>query len=97
LLTYVRWLLAPSAQLVVDNSPVTAPQTGAAGGGKFCDWPIQMAGNTWINMDAFCEALRKALEVHMGKYKGEVDQAFLEESFRRHSGAVSSFSMMRVP
>jgi hypothetical protein len=57
-------------------------ETGAAGGGKFYDWPIQMAEKTWINMGAFSEAFRRALEVHMGKYKGEVDQALLEESFK---------------
>jgi hypothetical protein len=38
-----------------------------------------MAEKTWINVGAFGEAFRKAL---MGKYKGEVDQALLEESFK---------------
>ena len=31
-------------------------------------------------MGAFSEAFRRALD--MGKYKGEVDQALLEESFK---------------
>jgi hypothetical protein len=41
-----------------------------------------MGEKNWINMGAFSEAFRKALEVHVGRYKGEVDQALLEESFK---------------
>jgi hypothetical protein len=57
-------------------------ETGAAGGGKFYDWPIQMAEKTLVDTRAFSEAFRKALEIHREKYKGEVNHALLEESFK---------------
>src|SRR4029453_11908335 len=40
-------------------------------------WPWFMAEKTWIDMDAFIEAFRKALEFH---HKGEVDREILDKS-----------------
>lgn len=60
-------------------------EKASAGGGKFYDWPIQMAGKNWINMAAFTEAFNKALELHKGKYKGDVDRGLLEASFKEAS------------
>jgi hypothetical protein len=40
-------------------------------------WPWHMAEKTWIDMDAFIEAFRKALEFHRN---GEVDQEIFDKS-----------------
>ena len=45
------------------------------------DWPLQMGEKTWIDMQAFEEAFRKALDLHAGKYKGTVDRENLDNSF----------------
>ena len=63
--------LIPASQLLVANG---------IGGGKYYDWPLQLAAKTWIDIGAFNEAFRVALEYHRGKYRGEVDQAMLAAS-----------------
>jgi hypothetical protein len=61
----------PASRLLVANG---------IGGGKYYDWPLQLAAKTWIDIGAFNEAFRVALEYHKGKYRGEVDQAMLAAS-----------------
>ena len=63
--------LIPASQLLVANG---------IGGGKYYDWPLQLAAKTWIDIGAFNEAFRVALEYHKGKYRGEMDQAMLGAS-----------------
>ena len=63
--------LIPASQLLVANG---------IGEGKYYDWPLQLAAKTWIDIGAFNEAFRVALEYHRGKYRGEVDQAMLAAS-----------------
>jgi hypothetical protein len=63
--------LIPASQLLVANG---------IGGGKYYDWPLQLASKTWTDIGEFNEAFRVALEYHRGKYRGEVDQAMLAAS-----------------
>src|SRR5689334_6426620 len=65
--------LIPASRLLVANG---------IGEGKYYDWPLQLAAKTWIDIEAFNEAFRAALEYHRGKYRGEVDQAMLQATLR---------------
>jgi len=56
-------------------------EMNGSGRGQFYDWPVHMAEKNWIDMAAFSEAFRKALDLHKGKYRGSVDQKLLEASF----------------
>ena len=47
------------------------------GNGKLYEWPIHMSEKTWIDMAAFEEAFRKALDFN----KLEYDTDALDESF----------------
>jgi hypothetical protein len=47
------------------------------GQGKFYDWPLHMAQKSWVDIEAFIEVFRTALELHAGKYKGKVDTDML--------------------
>jgi len=49
-------------------------------GKTFYDWPLHMAGKTWVDIDAFLEAFIAALAIHAGKYPGQVDGDMLAES-----------------
>ena len=55
-------------------------ETGSAGRGEMYDWPVQMSEKTWVDIEAFIEAFTRALEIHKGKYKGEVDPKLLSAS-----------------
>jgi hypothetical protein len=55
-------------------------ETGSAGREVMYDWPVQMADKTWVDIEAFIEAFTRAIEVHKGKYKGEVDPKMLSAS-----------------
>ena len=50
---------------------------------EFYEWPLHMAEKTWVNIEEFNAAFRQALAAHAGKYKGELDNAKLEASFRQ--------------
>jgi hypothetical protein len=55
-------------------------EMAGAGGGSLYDWPIQLAGEAWVDLDAFIEAFSKALDIHHGRYTGTVDPDLLEQS-----------------
>lgn len=44
-------------------------------------WPKHMGEKRWIDMSAFDEAFRKALEVHSGRFGYEVNAAHLGGRF----------------
>ena len=78
-----EWGLEGSIPGGVAAYPIPASQLLSAngiGGGKYYDWPLQLAAKTWIDIGAFNEAFRVALEYHRGKYRGEADQAMLAAS-----------------
>ena len=43
-------------------------------------WPVQLAEKTWVDIEAFIEAFIKAIEIHKGRYTGEVDPKVLSAS-----------------
>ncbi|MGF6430895.1 MULTISPECIES: hypothetical protein [Bradyrhizobium] len=49
---------------------------------EYYAWPLQVAGKTWVDVSSFEQAFRKAIELLAGKYKGQVDQALLDATFR---------------
>jgi hypothetical protein len=51
------------------------------GSGELYDWPVHMAEKTWVDLEAFIEVWRKALEMH--GYADKVDQPMLESSLTR--------------
>ena len=49
--------------------------------GTFYDWPVPLAEKTeWVNVEAFIEAFRHALEHHKGRYKPAVDLGMLDRT-----------------
>lgn len=44
------------------------------------DWPVHMAEKTWVDIEAFIDAFKKALELHAGKYAPPVDSSLLAKS-----------------
>ena len=58
-------------------------EKGGAGRGEVYDWPLQLAEKTWVDLEAFIQAYRKAIEIHVGKYSGAVDQDLLELSIQK--------------
>jgi hypothetical protein len=55
-------------------------ERGGIGRGILYDWPLHIAQKTWADIDAFIEAYLQALEVHKGRYQGEVDPDTLGKS-----------------
>ena len=82
-------------QWMVDESGMKSTPPGApyeyeieasalnATGDGFYVWPLQLAEKTWIDIGQFEEAFRKALVVHAGALKGQLDQAMLDKTFQR--------------
>jgi hypothetical protein len=66
-------------------------ETGSAGREEMYDWPIHMADKTWVDIEAFIEAFIRAIDIHKGKYKGEVDPEMLSASV----GAARSLASRR--
>ncbi len=50
--------------------------------GTFYDWPVHMAEKTWVNVEAFNEAFKQALEFHKSRYSPAVDPKMLEATFK---------------
>lgn len=50
------------------------------GAGYRYEWPILMAERRWVDIEAFVEAFRKALQLHNKLYKGSVNQNTLSAS-----------------
>jgi hypothetical protein len=78
-----EWGLEALTSRGVPEYPIAASRLLVANGigwGMYYDWPLQLAAKTWIDIGAFNEAYRVALEYHKGKYRGEVDQAMLAAS-----------------
>jgi hypothetical protein len=55
-------------------------------------WPVQVAAQAWLDLDAFEEAFKKSLEIHSQKYQLDVDSYVLEKSFRRARGERRRFA-----
>jgi hypothetical protein len=55
-------------------------ETGNAGRAEMYDWPIHLAEKTWVDIEAFVQAFTQAIEIHKGKYKGNVDRKMLSTS-----------------
>ncbi|HLZ01824.1 MAG TPA: hypothetical protein VKR55_06690 [Bradyrhizobium sp.] len=53
------------------------------GSGELYDWPVHMAEKTWVDIEAFIEVFLKALELHAGSYRGNVDKEMLTKSLAR--------------
>jgi hypothetical protein len=53
-------------------------KTGSAGG--VYDWPVHLAEKPWVDIEAFVQAFTQAIEIHKGKYKGDVDPKMLSTS-----------------
>ena len=51
--------------------------------GAMYDWPCHMAEKPWVDIEAFIEAFIIALEVHKGRYKGNVNPQFLALSLAK--------------
>lgn len=49
--------------------------------GKFYNWPLHMAEKTWVDTEAFIQVFAKAVDIHSGRYSGEVNEKQLERSF----------------
>ena len=49
-------------------------------------WPTEVAAQAWLDLDAFEEAFKKALEIHCRKYRLVVNDDVLAKSFRRAQG-----------
>ena len=43
-------------------------------------WPVHLAEKSWVDIEAFIEVFIKAIEIHKGKYTGEVDPKMLAAS-----------------
>ena len=55
-------------------------ETGNRGGEECYDWPEQLAEKTWVDTELFLAAYAKALELHVGKYKGSINQEMMDRS-----------------
>ena len=53
---------------------------GRAGQGDLYTWPVHLAEKSWVDIEAFVEVFIKAIEIHKGKYTGEVDPKVLGAS-----------------
>jgi len=71
---------APSEYKIIADQLLTK---GGIGGGELYDWPCHVAQKSWVDIDLFCEAFKEALAHHKGKYKGEVDEQVLEQTFAK--------------
>jgi hypothetical protein len=75
--------IEPAAPMEYHIAADRLREKAGAGRGEVYDWPLHMAEKSWVDLGAFVEAFRKALELHAGKYRGHVDPALLEESIDR--------------
>jgi hypothetical protein len=48
--------------------------------GLIYHWPVHLAQETWVDIEAFVQAFTRAIEIHKGKYKGAVDLKMLSTS-----------------
>lgn len=47
-------------------------ETGGVGYDGMYDWPLHLAEKACVDIEAFLQAFAQAIEIHKGKYKGEV-------------------------
>ena len=65
------------------------------GSGELYDWPVHMAEKTWVDLEAFIEVWRRALE--MQGYADKVDQPMLESSLTRARKEAKRVNQMLQP
>ncbi len=53
------------------------------GDGEYYRWPIHMAAKTWIDIEAFLEAYRKAVELHANECLDPIDRSLLTRSIQK--------------
>jgi hypothetical protein len=55
--------------------------TDTFGGQRLYVWPLHVLQKSWVKSNLFFEAFKFAIEVHEGKYPGQVDNELLNTSF----------------
>lgn len=68
----------PEVPYEIDISRLT--ETTNRSGTTYYDWPLHLAEKEWVQMAAFIEAFKKALDVHRGKYQPALDREMLDRS-----------------
>lgn len=58
----------------------TLLERGGVGGGQLYDWPFQVLEKSWVDENAFIEAYRRSIEIHVGRYPSRVDHDVLDKS-----------------
>ena len=76
-------VLKPEPPYEIKASRLT--ETTTRNDGTFYDWPVHVAEKEWVDLGAFAEAFRQALEFHKGSYSPEVNSEMLEASFTKAS------------
>ena len=50
-------------------------------GVELYDWPLHVTRRRWVKPDLFFEAFEAAIDIHKGRYPGDVDRDVLRASF----------------
>ena len=61
-------------------------ETTTRGKDVFYDWPVHMAEKTWVDVEAFNEAFKKALEYHAVTYDKDMLASSFAEARRQAKG-----------
>ena len=66
-----RWQIDADQLLATDNYDGT----------ELYDWPLHIITRRWVKPDLFFEAFELAIDIHHGRYSGDVDRDLLRTSF----------------